>query len=114
MKVNSDEIFFGSHGDWSSGSHVIQSNQKDHNPMISKDIHFPDDIKNQADVVYNKMRYQVRRGKIRNQMLFFCVYCSHQELQRDVNPIHLGSKFGLTQGEVQRCDSLFSPSSNRI
>ena len=70
---------------------------------------FPDDIKNKADVIYNKMIYRVRRGKIRNQMLFFCVYCSYLELDRDVNPVQLGAQFGLTSGEVQRCDSIFSP-----
>ncbi|MEM2987184.1 MAG: hypothetical protein QXV60_03700, partial [Nitrososphaerota archaeon] len=67
------------------------------------------DIKNQADVIYNKMKYQVRRGKIRHQMLFFCVYCAYLELNRNVNPIELGEIFGLSQGEVQRCNSLFSP-----
>ena len=42
-------------------------------------------------------------------MLFYCTYCSHLELHRDVNPIQLGAIFGLSQGDVQRCDSLFSP-----
>ena len=70
---------------------------------------FTDDIKNRADAIYNKMRYQVRRGKMRFQMLFFCTYCAHLELKRDVNPIQLGKQFDLTQGDVQRCDSIFSP-----
>lgn len=83
---------------------------------------FPDDIKNGADVVFNKMRYQVRRGKIRDQMLFFCTYCSYlEEINKqtldfrntkpplNIDPIQLGTQFGLSQGEVQRCDSLFSP-----
>lgn len=55
------------------------------------------------------MRPQIRRGKIRNQLLFYCVYCAHLELSRLVDPSQLGKKFGLTQGEVQRCDSIFSP-----
>lgn len=88
-----------------------------------KSYPFPDDIKNRADAVYNKMRYQVRRGKIRSQMLFFCVYCAYLEIKKEhldrglkedeiensVDPIKLGIQFNLTQGEVQRCDSLFSP-----
>lgn len=69
----------------------------------------PDDIKNQADVIYNKMRYQLRRKKVRDQLLFYCVYCAHLELGRDVDPVRLGLMFGLTSGEIQRCDSLFSP-----
>lgn len=74
-----------------------------------KTLPYPDDIKNEADVIYNKMKYQVRRGKIRNQMIFYCVYCSYRELNREVDPIQLGLDFGLNHGDVQRCESLFSP-----
>jgi transcription initiation factor TFIIIB Brf1 subunit/transcription initiation factor TFIIB len=70
---------------------------------------YSDDIKNQADTIYNKMIPRVRRGKIRAQLLFYCVYCAHLELDRDVNPLHLGVHFGLSSGDVQRCDSIFSP-----
>lgn len=100
-----EQQFCGGYGEW---GHVISHTERSILPDL-KPYPFPDDIKNQADVIYNKMRYQVRRGKIRFQMLFFCVYCSHLELGRDVNPIQLGAQFGLTPGEVQRCDSLFSP-----
>lgn len=74
-----------------------------------KNYHLGDEIKNMADTIYKKMKPQVRRGKKRQQMLFFCVYCAHMELNKDINPIELGKMFGLKQGEVQRCDSLFSP-----
>jgi hypothetical protein len=100
-----EQRFCGGYGEW---GHVISHTERSILPDL-KPYPFPDDIKNQADVIYNKMRYQVRRGKIRYQMLFFCVYYAHVELGRDVNPIQLGAQFGLTQGEVQRCDSLFSP-----
>lgn len=101
-----EQQFFGGYGEL--GGHVIT--RGGHSILADlKQYPFPDDIKNQADVIYNKMIYRVRRGKIRDQMLFYCVYCSHLELNRDVNPVDLGSKFGLTPGEVQRCDSIFSP-----
>ena len=102
---NDDEQkFHHGYGD----SHVVSHSER----SILTDLRsypFTDDIKNMADVVYNKMRYQVRRGKIRDQLLFYCVYCAYCELKRSVNPVQLGKSFGLTQGEVQRCDSLFSP-----
>lgn len=99
-----EEKFHKCYGD----SHVVTYNERS---ILSdlKTYSFTDDIKNTADVIYNKMRYQVRRGKIRDQLLFYCVYCAHCELHRSVNPIQLGKLFELTQGEVQRCDSLFSP-----
>ena len=100
-----EQRFCGGYGEW---GHVISRTERTILPDL-KPYPFPDDIKNQADVIYNKMKYQVRRGKIRFQMLFFCTYCAHLELRRDVNPIQLGAQFGLTPGEVQKCDSLFSP-----
>ena len=102
--IANEQHFCGGYGEW---GHVINHTERSILPDL-KQYAFTDDIKNEADVIYNKMRHQVRRGKIRSQMLFFCVYCSHLELNRDVNPIQLGKEFGLTQGEVQRCDSLFS------
>lgn len=103
--TNGEQKFCNGYGEW---GHVINRSSR----TILQDLKpypFPDDIKNQADVIYNKMKHQVRRGKIRFQMLFYCVYCSHIELGRDVNPIQLGTIFGLTPGEVQKCDSIFSP-----
>lgn len=100
-----EQLFCGGYGEW---GHVITHTERTILPDL-KHMPFTDDIKNQADVIYNKMIYRVRRGKIRSQMLFFCVYCSHLELNRDVNPTQLGTLFDLTPGEVQRCDSIFSP-----
>jgi hypothetical protein len=102
---NGERRFFNGYGEW---GHVVTHTDRSILPDL-KQYPFADDIKNQADVIYNKMKYQVRRGKIRFQMLFFCIYCAHLELGVDINPIQLGSQFGLSQGEVQRCDSLFSP-----
>lgn len=102
---NGEQRFCNGYNEW---GHVMSRSEHTILPDL-KPYPFPDDIKNQADVIYNKMKYQVRRGKIRFQMLFFCTYYSHVELGRDVNPIQLGAQFGLTQGEVQRCDSIFSP-----
>jgi len=104
-QTNGEQKFCNGYGEW---GHVITHNEHTILPDL-KQYPFTDDIKNQADLIYNKMTYRVRRGKIRSQLLFFCVYYAHVELDRDVNPTQLGSLFDLTPGEVQRCDSLFSP-----
>lgn len=113
-----DKQFFGGYAEL--GGHVITHGGHSILPDL-KEYPLPDDIKNRADVIYNKMYYRVRRGKIRDQLLFFCAFCAYNELNRDVNPIELGALFGLTAGEVQRCDSIFSylqtgyrPPSNHI
>jgi transcription initiation factor TFIIIB Brf1 subunit/transcription initiation factor TFIIB len=104
-EINKDKRMFSGYNDW---SHVIINTEKSILPDLKK-YDFTNEIKNKADVIYSKMKYQVRRGKIRFQMLFFCIYCAHLELNIDINPIHLGGLFGLSKGEVQRCESIFSP-----
>ena len=103
--VTGEQQFHNGYGDW---GHVITHNKRSILPDL-KPYPFSDEIKNQADVIYNKMIYRVRRGKIRDQMYFFCVYCAHLELGMSPIPTQIGQIFGLTPGEVQKCDSLFSP-----
>ncbi len=90
-----------------SKNHTFTKSKRSIIPDLDK-YTFADDIKNRADLIYNLMHKQVRRKKVRDQLIFFCVYCAHLELMRDVNSTSLGSVFGLTQGEIQKCDSLFS------
>lgn len=89
---------------------------------------FPDNIKKGADIIFNKMHHQVRRGKMYNMLLYYCVYCSYleeiykQHLMLTVNtsaevlgyvsnidPLKLGKEFGLTKSQIQKCDSIFAP-----
>ena len=102
-----EQVFFGQYDEESQYCVAAKARRTILGDMKTYPI--PDDVKNRADSIYNKMRYQVRRGKIRCQMLFFCTYCAFLELNRDVDPMLLGEIFGLTQGEIQKCDSLFSP-----
>jgi hypothetical protein len=102
----SDDLFFDgndgkSHGTSFKGERTIIPDLKDYP--------FTDDIKGEADVIFNKMHYRVRRGKIRTQLVFYCVYCAYIELDINVNPVQLGRIFGLSPGDVQKCDSKFSP-----
>ena len=56
------------HRNYSDGSHVIT--KVDHNIAADlKNLQLPEDVKIMADVIYNRMKYQVRRGKKRNQLL---------------------------------------------
>lgn len=103
--VNGDKTFCGAQGEW---AHVYNRSERSILPDLAH-YHLTDDIKNTADVVYNKMKPQTRRGKVRTQMIFYCVYCAHLELNREVNPIKLGKIFDLTPGQVQKCHSMFAP-----
>lgn len=99
--------FFNGYGEWGNG-YVVSKTERSILSELEK-YQLPEEIKNQADVIYSKMKKRVRRGKIRLQMLFFCTYCAYLELNRDINETELGAQFGLNSGDVQKCDSLFSP-----
>lgn len=101
---NNDQTFYNGYGE----THVMTRKNRSILPDLEP-YPLTEDIKNEADVIYNKMIPRLHRSKIRNQMLFHCVYNAHLELDRHVNPVQLGKMFGLTQGEVERCDSIFSP-----
>ena len=100
----STDEFCAGYGD---GTHVIQRVER--SVVLDLDKYkLSDEIKNQASVIYTKMRPRTRRGKLRNKLLFYITYCAHLELGLNVNPSSLGKMFGLNQGEIQSCNSLFS------
>ena len=95
-------------GGGNGGGHVSVSSDRSIIPELNVYDKLDSEIKNQADVIYNLMYKSTRRGKVRKQLLFYCCYCAYLELHRNIDPIYLGKQFGLTSGDVQRCDSLFS------
>jgi transcription initiation factor TFIIIB Brf1 subunit/transcription initiation factor TFIIB len=70
---------------------------------------FNDDINIRANFIFTKMKLVTRRANKRTYLLFFCVYNAHKELGIKVNPSDLGKIFNLTQGQMQKTDSMFSP-----
>ncbi len=111
----------------SKDSHISKKKEKSILPRLME-LSLPENIMNGAEVIYNKMNPQVRRANTYNMLLYFCTYCSYMEyiyeqkslasegLLFDPNgyidgfdPIELGKKFGLKKGQLQKCDSLFSP-----
>lgn len=98
--------FHNGYGEW-KGHSITKTTRS----ILSDLAQYPydDDIKNRADVIFNKMEYRVRRSTIRLQLLFYCVYCAHLELSREADPTEIGNRFGLTSGQIQKCHSLFAP-----
>lgn len=69
---------------------------------------FSEDIKIRANAIYMKMYHTTKRAKKRKLLLFFCVYSAYKELGINVNPSDLGHIFGLTSGQLQKTESMFS------
>jgi transcription initiation factor TFIIIB Brf1 subunit/transcription initiation factor TFIIB len=79
---------------------------------IMKDLekyNFPEEVKIKADCIYNSMEPQVRRGKMRKKLLFYCLYHAYIELKIIVDPFVIGKKFDLTSTDIQTSYHTFSP-----
>ena len=117
-----EQIEFNSyHQDFNDlNNHVINKSER----SILSDLEgvpIPDNIKHRADNIFNKMIPQVRRAKVRSQLIFYCTYCAYLEAAEDqrksgkyygdeisVIPEQLGQLFNLTPTQVRKCRSLFS------
>lgn len=75
---------------------------------LQKYTSISEEVRNMADVVYNKMTVKQHRKTRLVQLLYWCCYCAHLELNLDVSPQQLGKVFNLTTTEVSRCGSMFS------
>jgi transcription initiation factor TFIIIB Brf1 subunit/transcription initiation factor TFIIB len=110
----------------SKDSHVSKKKEKSISSCLMK-FSLPENIIQNADRIYNEMRPQVRRAKTYNMLLYYCTYCAYLEYIHEqtslskgalfdsegyidgFDAIELGKKFNLTKGQIQKCDSLFSP-----
>jgi hypothetical protein len=71
--------------------------------------HFSDAINAKANIIYGQMNNATCRANNRPCLLFHCVYNAHKDLGLPVNVSDLGKIFGLTQGQIQKTNSKFSP-----
>lgn len=107
-------------------SHTFVKHERSILPSLAN-YSIPDNIKKEADVIYNKMKHQVRRAKKYTMLLYYCVKCAYLEEINRQNmkittdsstellgyissvPINLHTQFGLTKSDVQKCDNIFAP-----
>lgn len=75
--------------------------------ILSENYSFSQDIILRANNIFLKMKHN-NRVKSRNMLLFFCVYNAYIELDIRVIPSELGKIFGLTNGQMQKTQSMFS------
>jgi hypothetical protein len=68
----------------------------------------PLEVAQRANEIFFIMYRKIRRGTIRNQMLFYSTYCAYRELDYMVNPDSVGAMFKLSRKEVAECASRFS------
>lgn len=71
---------------------------------------FPDEIKNKADEIFQKMDTSIRRGHIRDYLIFYCIYNAYHELQIHKDPKQIALSVGIDLGEITKALSKFSES----
>lgn len=71
---------------------------------------FPDEIKNKADEIFQKMDTSIRRGHIRNYLIFYCIYNAYHELRIHKDPKQIALSVGIELGEITKALSKFSES----
>ena len=79
------------------------------------DISLSSELKQRAQLVYQKLGPRTHRGNKRKQMLFYCIYSAALELkaenpesQEDPNPVIYQKMLGLSHGSVRKSMSMFS------
>ncbi len=112
MTTNTNHKNITDFGDFANEySNTVHAKRKKERTIL-KDLekyHFTPDIKERANKIYQKMKETVYRGNKRKQLLYYCVYNAHLELGIATTNDAIGEVFGLTEGEIVRCDSIFAP-----
>lgn len=71
---------------------------------------FPDEIKVKADQIFQKMDTSIRRGHIRDYLVFYCIYNAYHELKIHKDPKQIALSVGIDLGEITKALSKFSES----
>lgn len=71
---------------------------------------FPAEIINKADEIFVKMKFGLKRGVRRKQLIFYCAQAAYNELGISIDPSQLASTCGITYSEISKANSMCSPS----
>jgi hypothetical protein len=102
------------YGNGAGGDHGYTSNHsipRQSERSISKEldnISLPDDVKSEADRIYQKLEKGTRRGSRRKQLVFFCVYRAYQNLNHRKDPHEIARLIGIPNGDITKAISTYS------
>ncbi len=76
------------------------------NDLVTIDI--TDDVKKEADDVFQKLGTPTHRGKKRKQLIFFCIYQAYKNLHSVKDPNSILKLIGLERPDIAKAVSLFT------
>lgn len=97
------------HNGYSECGHTTSKSEKSIMPDMD---HIPvtEDIKVEADRIFQVSNCGTHRGHKRKNLVFDCLYKAHKSLGVNVDPYSLACKVGISKGEITKSRSMFSQS----
>lgn len=72
------------------------------------------DVIANANIVYQTVKNNSRKGKRRKHLIFYCVWSAYNNLGIAIDPVTLGRKMGLTKSGVTQACSFYGDNSKEI
>lgn len=71
-------------------------------------LQIPDDVRQRADQIYQRLPINTRRGNKRKQLIYWCVFNAFLELGYKKNPQDVARIVGIRSGEITKANSAYS------
>ncbi len=89
--------------------HVISKSKEKTLKSDLKSKGFPPEIINKADEIFVKMKFGLKRGVRRKQLVYYCAQAAYNELKIPMDPSQLASTCGISYSEIFKANSMCSP-----
>jgi len=73
-------------------------------------INIPDDIRNEAEKIFQQLKTNTKRGKRRKKMLFYCIFNAYKSLGQPQDPKVIAELVGISATEITKALSMCSES----
>ena len=77
-------------------------------PDLEK-LRIPDDVKNEAERIFQQLELSTKRGYRRKRLVFYCIYSAYKTLGRAHDPKKIAKLVGIKTTEMSKALSMCSP-----
>ena len=73
-------------------------------------IDLPEEVKREAQVIFNSMKVPTKRGTKRKRLLFFCINQAYVNLKQPKDPKMIANQLGIKSTDISKSSSMCSSS----
>lgn len=73
-----------------------------------KRLEVPDDVRMEAESIFQKLETKTKRGKRRKKLLFYCIFKAYKNLKQPKDPKVIAEMVDIPQREIKKAFSMFS------